>query len=161
MPRYGKALKTITLIIVILLSSLIAQAKPLPLSGKVIKVSDGDTITVLTPQKRQVKVRLHGIDAPEKKQAYGNKSRQFLSNLVAGKEVEVKEKGKDRYKRVLGVVYYNEQDINAQMVLNGYAWAYVKFSKDYARQEREARENKRGLWQDINAIPPWEFRIDN
>ncbi|WP_322619300.1 thermonuclease family protein [Campylobacter californiensis] len=116
---------------------------------------------MLTPQKRQVKVRLHGIDAPEKKQAYGNKSRQFLSNLVAGKEVEVKEKGKDRYKRVLGVVYYNEQDINAQMVLNGYAWAYVKFSKDYARQEREARENKRGLWQDINAIPPWEFRIDN
>ncbi|MBE2985335.1 thermonuclease family protein [Campylobacter sp. RM6883] len=126
--------------------------------AKVVKISDGDTITVLTPQKEQVKVRLHGIDAPEKKQAYGNKSRQFLSNLIAGKEVEVKEKGKDIYKRTIGTIYLNGTDINTQMVASGYAWAYVKYSKDYVNLEKEARRQKLGLWRDKKPIPPWEFR---
>ncbi|MBE3610511.1 thermonuclease family protein [Campylobacter californiensis] len=125
--------------------------------GKVVSIHDGDTITILQG-KQQIKVRLHGIDAPEKKQAYGNKSRQFLSNLIAGKEVEVKEKGKDRYKRTIGTIYLNGTDINAQMVASGYAWAYVKFSKDYIKQEREARRQKLGLWRDKKPIPPWEFR---
>lgn len=126
-------------------------------SAKVIKISDGDTITVLS-DKEQTKVRLYGIDAPEKKQDYGQKSRQFLASLIAGQVVEVESKGKDRYKRTLGIIHHKGQDINAQMVLNGYAWAYAKYSIIYVDHERLARENKRGLWQSSDPTPPWEWR---
>lgn len=134
----------------------------LPLSllafpAKVIKISDGDTITVLSG-KEQTKVRLYGIDAPEKKQDYGQKSKHFLASLIAEQMVEVEPKGKDRYKRTLGIIHYKGQDINAQMVLNGYAWAYVKYSKIYVDQEKTARENKRGLWQSSDPTLPWEWR---
>ena len=125
--------------------------------AKVIKISDGDTITILQ-DKQQTKVRLYGIDAPEKKQDYGQKSKQFLASLIAGQVVEVEPKGKDRYKRTLGIIHYKDQDINAQMVLNGYAWAYVKYSRIYVDQEKTARENKRGLWQSSDPAPPWEWR---
>ena len=126
-------------------------------SAKVIKISDGDTIVVLSG-KEQTKIRLYGIDAPELKQPYGKKSKQFLANLIAGKVVEVEPKGKDRYKRTLGIIYHKGQDINAQMVLNGYAWAYVKYSRMYVDQEKTARENKRGLWQSSDPTPPWVWR---
>ena len=125
--------------------------------SKVIKISDGDTITVLSG-KEQTKVRLYGIDAPEKKQDYGQKSKQFLASLIAGQVVEVEPKGKDRYKRTLGIIHHKGQDINAQMVLNGYAWAYVKYSRIYVDQERLAREKKLGLWQSSDPTPPWEWR---
>nr|WP_315520554.1 thermonuclease family protein [uncultured Campylobacter sp.] len=125
--------------------------------SKVIKISDGDTIVVLN-DKEQTKVRLYGIDAPEKKQNYGQKSRQFLASLIAGQMVEIEPKGKDRYKRTLGIVHYKGQDINAQMVLNGYAWAYVKYSRIYVDHEKIAREKKRGVWQSSDPTPPWEWR---
>jgi len=125
--------------------------------SKVIKISDGDTITVLN-SKEQTKVRLYGIDAPEKKQDYGQRSKQFLASLIAGQMVEVEPKGKDRYKRTLGIILYKGQDINAQMVLNGYAWAYVKYSKIYVDQEKMAREKKLGLWQSNDPTPPWQWR---
>lgn len=127
------------------------------LSGKVVSIHDGDTITVLSG-KEQTKVRLYGIDAPEKKQDYGQKSKQFLASLIAGQVVEVEPKGKDRYKRTLGIIHHKGQDINAQMVLNGYAWAYVKYSRIYVDQEKTAREKKLGLWQSSNPTPPWEWR---
>lgn len=126
-------------------------------SAKVVKISDGDTITILQ-NKTQIKVRLFGIDAPELKQPYGKKSKQFLASLIAGQVVEVEPRGKDRYKRTLGIIHYKGQDINAQMVLNGYAWAYVKYSRIYVDQEKTARENKRGLWQSSDPTPPWEWR---
>lgn len=126
--------------------------------AKVIKISDGDTITILTQQHEQIKVRLYGIDAPELKQPYGKKSKQFLANLIAGKVVEVDENGKDRYKRTIGTIYLDGKDINAQMVANGYAWAYRKFSKKYTAQESKAKSQKLGLWQDKEPIPPWEGR---
>jgi ATP-dependent hsl protease ATP-binding subunit hslU len=127
------------------------------ISGKVVSIHDGDTITILQ-DKQQIKVRLFGIDAPELKQPYGKKSKQFLANLIVGEVVEVEKNGKDRYKRTLGIIYHKGQDINAQMVLNGYAWAYVKYSKMYVDQEKLARENKRGLWQSSNPTPPWVWR---
>ena len=127
------------------------------LSGKVVSIHDGDTITILQ-DKQQIKVRLFGIDAPEKKQYYGQKSRQFLASLIAGQVVEIEPKGKDRYKRMLGIVHHKGQDINAQMVLNGYAWAYVKYSRIYVDQEKLAREKKLGLWQNSDPTPPWEWR---
>lgn len=126
------------------------------LSGKVVSVHDGDTITILT-EKEQIKIRLFGIDAPELKQAYGKKSKQFLSNLIAGQIVEVEKNGNDRYGRTIGTVSLNGEDINAQMVENGYAWAYRRFSKKYAPQESAAKFEKRGLWCD-NPTPPWEWR---
>ena len=126
-------------------------------SAKVVKISDGDTITVLSG-KEQTKVRLYGIDAPEKKQDYGQRSKQFLASLIAGQVVEVEPKGKDRYKRTLGIIHFKGQGINAQMVLNGYAWAYVKYSRIYVDQEKTSRENKRGLWQSSNPTPPWVWR---
>lgn len=124
---------------------------------KVVKISDGDTITVLNG-KEQTKVRLYGIDAPELKQPYGKKSKQFLANLIAGEVVEVEENGKDRYKRTIGTIYLNGADINAQMVENGYAWAYRKFSKKYTPQESKAKKQGLGLWRDKEPIPPWEWR---
>nr|DAN83795.1 MAG TPA: nuclease-like protein [Caudoviricetes sp.] len=126
-------------------------------NGKVVSIHDGDTITVLQ-DKQQIKVRLFGIDAPELKQPYGKKSKQFLANLIAGKVVEVEGSGKDRYKRTIGTIYLNGADINAQMVGNGYAWAYRKFSKKYTVQESQAKKRRLGLWRDKEPIPPWEWR---
>ena len=126
-------------------------------NGKVVSIHDGDTITILQG-KQQIKVRLFGIDAPELKQPYGKKSKQFLASLIAGQVVEVEPKGKDRYRRTLGIIHYKGQDINAQMVLNGYAWAYAKYLIIYVDHERLARENKRGLWQSSDPTPPWQWR---
>ena len=126
-------------------------------SGKVVSIHDGDTITILQ-NKQQIKVRLFGIDAPELKQPYGKKSKQFLANLIAGQIVEVEENGKDRYKRTIGIVYLGNTDINAQMVANGYAWVYRKFLKKYAPQESKAKSQRLGLWRDKEPIPPWEWR---
>ena len=143
--------KKIVTLLLILISPLLA------FNAKVIKISDGDTIVLLSG-KEQTKVRLFGIDAPELKQPYGKKSKQFLANLIAGEVVEVEENGKDRYKRTIGSIYLNGVDINAQMVANGYAWAYRKFSKKYTAQESKARKQNLGLWRDKDPTPPWEWR---
>jgi endonuclease YncB( thermonuclease family) len=126
--------------------------------GKVVKVTDGDTITVLTNNNTQVKVRLHGIDAPEKKQAYGQVSTKNLSELCAGENAKVEEKGKDRYKRVLGIVTCKGIEANKRQVQDGLAWAYVQYSKDYVEYEQKAKDAKRGLWQDKDPTPPWIWR---
>lgn len=128
-------------------------------SGEVVSVADGDTITVLV-ERKQVKIRLIEIDAPEKKQAFGNKAKQVLADMVFGKDVQVEEHGKDKYKRTLGRVLVNGLDTNAEMVRQGYAWVYRKYSSnpDLLRLEAEAREARRGLWFDADPIPPWEWR---
>lgn len=127
-------------------------------SAKVIKVSDGDTITVLTQNKESIKVRLYGIDAPETKQDFGKASKQYLSSLIAGRIVEVKSNGQDRYGRVLGTIYLDNADINAKTVEEGYAWAFVKYSKIYAAQQSKAIKNKAGLWRQKDPQAPWDFR---
>ena len=128
------------------------------LEGKVVGVTDGDTIKILTPKRQQIKVRLYGIDAPEKKQPYGAAAKQYLADLVAGKTVQIEEHGKDRYKRVLGIVYFDGKDVNEILVLNGYAWAFTKYSKIYESQERQARSKGLGLWRDKNPIKPEIWR---
>lgn len=127
-------------------------------SAKVVKVSDGDTITVLTQNKESIKVRLYGIDAPETKQDFGKASKQYLSSLIAGRIVEVKSSGQDRYGRVLGTIYLDGADINAKTVEEGYAWAFVKYSKIYAAQQSKAIKNKAGLWRQKDPQAPWDFR---
>lgn len=139
------------------LASLAARAD---FTGKVVAVADGDTITVLR-DKEQVKIRLVEIDAPEKAQAFGNKSKQSLSDLCFDKTATLADKGKDRYGRTLALVTCNGIDANAEQVRQGMAWVYRRYtSKDsplYA-VEGEAKAAKRGLWADAEPMPPWEWR---
>ncbi len=128
-------------------------------TGKVVGVADGDSITVLR-DREQVKVRLVDIDAPEKGQAFGNRSKQALEALVKGQEVLVVERGKDRYQRTLGRIYRGDLDVNAEQVRQGMAWVIRQYAKDATLYpiEAEAKEQKRGLWRDPEPVPPWEWR---
>ena len=148
------------LLALIILSSYLLSYE---LIGKVVKVSDGDTITILTSDKTQYKIRLNDIDAPEKKQAFGNKSKDNLDKYIAGKTVTVQYKEKDKYKRILGTIYYQNKDINLQQIKDGYAWVYKKYSKksEYYKAEKIARDKKIGLWSDKNPIEPSVFRKIN
>lgn len=155
-----RALTTLTL----LLSVGIAQAGTLV--GLVVGVTDGDTITVLDDQRTQHKIRLSGIDAPEKAQAFGQRSKEALSALVFGRRVTVDTEKQDRYRRAVGKVVIDGRDANLAMVLAGMAWHYKKYEGEqspsdrllYADAEREAREVRRGLWQDAAPTAPWDWR---
>jgi endonuclease YncB( thermonuclease family) len=127
---------------------------------RVVGVTDGDSITCLTPEKQQVKIRMNAIDAPERGQPFGNRAKQALSDLVFGKDVEVEDLGTDKYKRTIGRVMVDQLDVNQEMVRKGMAWHYVKYdqSKELREAERSARAAKLGLWADPHATPPWEWR---
>ena len=128
-------------------------------TGKVVGVADGDTITVLR-DRTQVKVRLLEIDAPEKAQAFGTKSKESLSEMCFGKTAEVVEKGKDRYGRTLARVSCDGVDANAEQVSRGMAWVYDRYVTDktlYAVQD-EAKADRRGLWHDEKSVAPCEWR---
>jgi endonuclease YncB( thermonuclease family) len=129
------------------------------LVGRVVVIQDGDTLTVQVSRK-QIKVRLTEIDAPERKQAFGTRSRQSLADLCAGKEARIADQGKDRYGRTLDRVYCADVDANAEQVRRGMAWVFDRYVTDrglYPIQE-EARAARRGLWHDQNPVPPWEWR---
>ncbi len=136
------------------------------LTGRVVGVHDGDTITVLDANRTQYKIRLAGIDAPELKQAFGSRSKQNLSKWVYNRDVIVEWSKHDRYKRVVGVVLVDGHDVNLEQVRAGMAWWYRQYAKEqtphdrqlYEQAENEARSAKRGLWVDSQPIPPWEFR---
>ena len=138
--------------------------QPQTIIGKVVGVSDGDTITVLDEQKRQHKIRLEGIVAPESSQDFGSRSKQSLSDLVFGKTVTVTSWKKDKYGRTLGTVTLDGKDINLEQVQRGMAWSYrysaVRPEEPTPEElaEEQARKEKRGLWADPAPIPPWEFR---
>ena len=133
------------------------------LVGKVIKVTDGDTVNVLTSDNEIHKIRLSGIDAPEKKQAFGNRSKLALAELIDGKTVSVEYNKLDRYQRVVGKITFNGQDVNLHQIKLGLAWHYKKYEKEqdvedrsiYANAEYQAQRDKVGLWYDANPIAPW------
>jgi endonuclease YncB( thermonuclease family) len=131
-------------------------------TGKVVGITDGDTLTLLTPEKRQVKVRLAEIDTPERNQPYGTRARQALSDLAFGREARVVVVDHDRYGRVVGRVYVDSTDVNAALVRQGAAWVYRDFARDRTlfALEDEARKAKRGLWKlpEAQRTPPWEWR---
>ena len=129
------------------------------LKGKVIGVSDGDTLKLLVGKESHT-IRLDGIDAPETGQSFGAKSKEALSRIVFGKQITVETKDKDRYGRLIGRVLHDGEDVNARMIKDGWAWHFKEYSKDktYAALEVEAKDAKRGLWQDDNPLSPWEFR---
>jgi endonuclease YncB( thermonuclease family) len=136
------------------------------LQGLVIGVSDGDSITVLDSDKRQHKIRLQGIDAPEKAQAYGQKSKESLSKLVYKKTVQVLLSKKDRFGRTVGQVMIGEIDVCLEQVRRGMAWHYKDYQGEqsiedrvlYDRAETQARERRSGLWQDPAPMEPSLFR---
>lgn len=135
-------------VVALVLAASLAQAAG-TITGKVVRVADGDTVTVLTPDRQQIKVRLYGIDCPEKRQAYGNRSRQAVASMIAGKTVRVRSMGVDR-----------------ALVRQGMAWVYTRYCKapecrTWHRDEAEAQAARRGLWADPHATPPWEWRRAN
>jgi len=142
----------------LLLFTLSVQAETL--EGKVVKIADGDTLTLLTPSNQQVKIRLAGIDTPERKQPFGKRAKQALAKLAFQKQVLVEVEAKDRYGRTIGVVFVDGLNVNAELVKQGMAWVYRKYTDDKRLYtlESEAKQAKRGLWLDENPIPPWEWR---
>lgn len=150
--------------IALLWSSLSATAADIV--GRVVGVSDGDTITVLVDNHDRLKVRLAGIDAPEKSQPFGSVSKKSLSDQVFGKTVNIESNKKDRYGRFLGRVIFNGTDVCLEQIRAGMAWHYKRYSneqseslrRDYADAESQARQLKIGLWSEPTPVAPWEFR---
>jgi len=142
-----------------LIALLLLSADVKELTGRVVKVTDGDTITVLCDGNKQEKIRLDGIDAPEKKQDFSERSRQYLTSLVAGKTVVVKYSKRDGYKRVLGVVYIDGLNVNEAMVKEGLAWRY-KYSRDVRLKmlEDRARKMRLNIWSVKNPVDPYDYR---
>ena len=145
------------------------------IEGKVVQVAEGDTIMVLDSSKVQHRVRLAGIDAPEKGQPFGNASRKILRDLVSGKEVKVEYEKHDRYERIVGKVWITPPDcpacgktldVGLTQITTGMAWWFRRYAHEqspddqmwYELAEEEAKAKKVGLWQDKKPVPPWEFR---
>lgn len=131
-------------------------------TGRVVGITDGDTLTVLDDAHRQHRVRLAAIDTPEARQPYGDRARQALSNLAFGRTVRVVEVDTDRFGRTVGRVYTGRTEVSAEMVRQGAAWVFRRFSDDPAllRLEAEAQRAHRGLWAlpEAERMPPWEWR---
>lgn len=130
-------------------------------TGRVVGVMDGDTIEVLhnkTPQR----IRLYGIDCPEKAQAFGQRAKQATSSLVFSKTVTIESHGRDKYKRTLGDVFLSDgTHVNRELVAQGWCWHYQKYAPEdviLAALEASARMAHRGLWADPHPVPPWEYR---
>jgi endonuclease YncB( thermonuclease family) len=130
--------------------------------ARVVGITDGDTITVLTADRKQAKIRLHGIDAPESGQDFGSRAKQAASELAFGKAVTIQSKDTDRYSRTVAeVILPDGRSLNHEMVKQGMAWwfrHYAPKDRELERLEREARRGKLGLWSQPGAVPPWEWR---
>ena len=154
----------ITLLFTLLITHCLVQADTL--TGRVVRVTDGDTIVVLDSANAQHKIRLTGIDAPERGQAFGTKSKEHLSDSVAGKIVVIEYSKRDYYQRILGKVLLADEDMNLEQIKAGLEWHYKQYKNEqppadrelYSEAEVTARESNRGLWVDANPAPPWEYR---
>lgn len=128
--------------------------------GIVVKIIDGDTFDLLTQEKNTIRIRMNGIDCPERKQDFYKVSKNALADYIFKKEVRLITTGMDRNKRTIAIVFCNSENINLAMIRNGYAWHFKKYSSDtaFANAEMEARRKNKGLWQMSKPVPPWEFR---
>lgn len=142
------------------------QAHADELIGRVVAIADGDTLTILDTTNTQHKIRLAGVDSPEKAQPFGQVCKQSLSDLAYSHTVRIDWNKYDRYGRVIGKVLVNGQDVNLEQVHRGCAWHYKKYQNEqspedrvsYARAEDDARARRVGLWKDIEAMAPWDWR---
>lgn len=157
--------------IIVVLAVSISAVIPTTLSaetfvGSVARVSDGDTVRLLVNDSTELKIRLSGIDAPELDQAFGKESKNRLNELVDGRTIEAQCSKRDRYRRWLCKLVFNSNDINLSLVKDGFAWWYQYYKKDQTLEDQQsyriaeaiAKENKLGLWEDLNPVAPWDFR---
>jgi endonuclease YncB( thermonuclease family) len=152
------------LAICLFLFSITAHADQI--QGVVVGVADGDSITVLDNQNLEHKIRMMGIDAPEKGQPFADASKKSLSDLVYGKPVVVDFNKRDRYRRVIGKVTQNGEDVNLEQMKRGMAWHYKQYQNEqelddrslYAQEEYLAKTDRRGLWADVEPVAPWDYR---
>lgn len=137
------------------------------LVGRVISVTDGDTVTLLDRDNKAHKIRLAGIDAPEKRQAFGQRSKEALSDAVFDRNVTVVWSKRDKYGRLVGkIILPDGSDANLRQIELGLAWHYKRYEReqstqdrhDYAKAELQARQARVGLWLEPQSVPPWEYR---
>lgn len=156
-------MKSIIILLFTLFTNCIVHSQtqiPKTFQAKVVGIKDGDTFKVLY-NNSEITIRLNHIDCPEKNQPYGKNAKWKASDLCFGKIVKIVSNGKkDRYKRLIAEVYFNNININKELVKNGLAWHFKKYSSDveYAKIERQARKSKVGLWKEKNPIAPWDWR---
>lgn len=156
-------MKFLILVFVLFLSPFVQASE---LHGKVVGITDGDTVTIIDESRQQYKIRLAGIDAPEKKQPFGNASKKSLSNFIYNKSIIVETTKNDRYGRVVGKILLDGQDINKLQIERGMAWFYRKYQNElvlddrlaYLHAEQNAKANNLGVWSDSNPLAPWEYR---
>jgi micrococcal nuclease len=129
-------------------------------SYRVVKIADGDTLTALSENMQQVKCRLYGIDAPEKKQAYGQASKMSLAQLSFGRSAQIDIVGRDRYGRAICRVAVGGVDVNKEQLARGMAWMYREYASDpgYSNAETVAQSRRIGIWREARPVPPWAFR---
>lgn len=152
------------LIAVLLLTFQVCHADVI--GGRVVGVVDGDTVDIVTPSNEQIRIRVMGIDAPEKAQAFGHRSKQKMSDLVYGKDARVEFTKRDRYGRIVGKVIVNGRDAGLGLIDAGLAWHYKKYAFEqpygdrdsYADAENNSRSSRIGLWADAEPIAPWDWR---
>src|SRR5262247_3498431 len=158
-PNLPLSLRLCAILIALLICTPLAVAEDF--TGRVVGISDGDTITVMH-QGRGERIRLHGIDAPERGQPFSNRAKQFVSDLCYHKEVKVEVKGQNRYQRTIAeVILPDGRILNYEIVRAGLAWWFKRYApKDPTLEglEFQARQAQRGLWSDRDPVPPWEFR---
>lgn len=150
--------RLVLLLVCILLPSICFAQK---FSVKVVAISDGDTFTAINNDNLQLKIRVFGIDAPEKKQSFGNKSKEFLSSLIFGKKILIDVQTQDKYGRYSAYVYSPEgKDVSLLMIHEGMAWHYTEYDNNKVYEEAQvlAKKAKRGLWADPSPVAPWDFR---
>lgn len=153
-------------ILAALLGTVTGSATAQSMTGRVVEVIDGDTVTILLQGRSQLRVRLAGIDAPEQKQAFGQRAKQHLAGLVFDKSVTVVGHKYDRYHRLVAKLIIDGHDANLDMVATGYAWHYKRYELEqsledrlaYGKAEAKARTERRGMWTDAAPVPPWDFR---
>jgi endonuclease YncB( thermonuclease family) len=134
--------------------------------GQIVKVTDGDTVTLLNERDISITIRLAGIDAPELRMPYGQAAQAYLRDLVLNKVVIAKTRKKDRFGRIVATLWVNSEDVNLAMIHAGMAWHYKKYQTDqpkhltaiYDKSEQEARTATQGLWRQQNPTPPWFWR---
>jgi endonuclease YncB( thermonuclease family) len=159
-------MKKVALAAAMLLAVFVCDALAATLAGRVVGVSDGDTVTVLTAENRQFKIRLSGIDAPEKKQPFGAHAKETLARQLFGHPVVVEWSKTDRYGRIVGKIEVDGVDANLEQIREGSAWVYTQYLRElpvedrklYLEAERQARAEHRGLWHDAQPEPPWQWR---
>ena len=137
-----------------------AQAKNISAAYRVVGVSDGDTLTALGAGHERLKCRLYGIDAPEKKQAFGQASKLSLSELSYGRTATIRIVGRDRYGRAICKIAVGGVDVNKEQIARGMAWMYRRYANDptYSDAEVKAKSRRVGIWRDTQPVPPWDFR---